>query len=98
MKECSRPAQQLHVQDVLLHAGLGEEGVSAPQPRILRPIAGAHFARVAAGDTHSLGLTSGGQVYSWGEGSFGALGASAIPWACLKCMAPYVCTAQAILV
>ena len=60
----------------LHHAGLGEEGGSAPQPRMLRPVAGAHFARVAAGATQSLGLTSGGQVYSWGEGSFGALGES----------------------
>ena len=58
-----------------LHAGLGEEGPSVPYPRILRPTGGAHFARVAAGAMHSLGLTSAGQVYAWGDGSFGALGA-----------------------
>ena len=45
-----------------------------PYPRILRPTGGAHFARVAAGAMHSLGLTSSGQVYAWGDGSFGALG------------------------
>ncbi len=54
--------------------GNGEEGANANQPRVLRPIRGAHFARVAAGATHSLALTSSGQVYSFGEGSFGALG------------------------
>ena len=57
-----------------LYAGNGEEGAKAAQPRVLRSIRGAHFARVAAGATHSLALTSSGQVYSFGEGSFGALG------------------------
>ena len=58
------------------HVGLGEEGPSVPFPRILRPTGGAHFARVAAGAMHSLGLTSSGQLYAWGDGSFGALGDS----------------------
>jgi hypothetical protein len=30
--------------------------------------------RVAAGSSHSLGLSSSGAVYSWGQGTFGALG------------------------
>ncbi len=68
-------------------AGTGEEGASAAQPRVLKRIRGAHFARVAAGATHSLALTSSGQVYSFGEGSFGALGAplpQSCPWTALS--------------
>lgn len=40
---------------------------------------------MAAGATHSLALTSSGQVYSFGEGSFGALGAASCTalWACI---------------
>jgi alpha-tubulin suppressor-like RCC1 family protein len=37
-------------------------------------IDGIHFVQVEGGSNHSLGLTSEGTVYSWGNNSFGQLG------------------------
>ncbi|KAL3150238.1 hypothetical protein ABBQ32_000096 [Trebouxia sp. C0010 RCD-2024] len=54
--------------------GLGEVGVEQPQPRFLKNTKEHHFVRVAAGAGHSLALTSSGQVWSFGQGSFGTLG------------------------
>lgn len=55
-------------------AGLGEIGVEQPHPRFLKGTKEHHFVRVAAGAGHSLALTSSGQVWSFGQGSFGTLG------------------------
>lgn len=57
-----------------LCAGQGEEATGSPIPRIVRGTR-EHFVRVAAGANHSLALTGSGQVFSFGDGSFGALGA-----------------------
>ncbi len=35
---------------------------------------GTGFGAVAVGDIHSLAIGPGGEVYSWGDSSFGALG------------------------
>ena len=37
-------------------------------------ISGIHFVQVVAGDSHSLGLTSEGPVFAWGNNSSGQLG------------------------
>ncbi len=58
-----------------LCSGLGEIGVEQPHPRFLKGTKEHHFVRVAAGASHSLALTSSGQVWSFGQGSFGTLGA-----------------------
>lgn len=55
-------------------AGLGEIGVEQAHPRFIKGTKEHHFMRVAAGASHSLALTSAGQVWSFGQGSFGALG------------------------
>ena len=54
--------------------GLGEIGVEQPHPRFVKGSKEQHFVRVAAGAGHSLALTSSGQVWSCGQGSFGTLG------------------------
>jgi len=38
------------------------------------PLAGKPVATIAAGDMHSMALTSDGQVFAWGYNSFGQLG------------------------
>ncbi|KAK9794902.1 hypothetical protein WJX73_001812 [Symbiochloris irregularis] len=54
--------------------GHGEEATSHSHPRIIKNLGREHFVRVAAGGNHSLALTGSGQVFSFGDGSFGALG------------------------
>ena len=44
------------------NSGMGEQGGSAGNPRILKTPRGVHFARIACGTNHSLALSSGGQV------------------------------------
>ena len=56
-------------------SGLGEVGVEQPHPRFIKGTKEHNFVRVAAGASHSLALTSSGQVWSFGQGSFGTLGA-----------------------
>jgi len=56
---------------------LGFEGgglVDGVQPRIVKGLRDLHFARVAAGAAHTLALTGSGDVYSFGQCVFGALG------------------------
>lgn len=54
--------------------GLGSVGVEQPHPRFIKGTKEQHFVRVAAGAAHSLALTSSGQVWSFGQADFGALG------------------------
>eukprot|EP00192_Tetraselmis_astigmatica_P000681 CAMPEP_0117695176 /NCGR_PEP_ID=MMETSP0804-20121206/27995_1 /TAXON_ID=1074897 /ORGANISM="Tetraselmis astigmatica, Strain CCMP880" /LENGTH=1085 /DNA_ID=CAMNT_0005509221 /DNA_START=121 /DNA_END=3379 /DNA_ORIENTATION=- len=54
--------------------GHGSVGVSVPQPRLIQGIRGVQFRQVACGACHCLALTSSGQVYAFGQGTFGALG------------------------
>eukprot|EP00873_Tetraselmis_striata_P041803 jgi/Tetstr1/462067/TSEL_007137.t1 len=54
----------------------GGLGASAHQPRIVRGTRELRFVQVACGACHTLGLTSSGQVYSFGQGTFGQLGHS----------------------
>jgi len=37
---------------------------------------GTGFTKVVVGDIHSLAIGPGGEIYSWGDSSFGALGRS----------------------
>ncbi|GFR39917.1 hypothetical protein Agub_g424 [Astrephomene gubernaculifera] len=61
-------------------AGEGQLGLGQPQemrqvePRLIKTLQGAGVVALAAGDHHSLALTSCGQVFSWGRGEHGALG------------------------
>ena len=55
-------------------AGLGEEVSASSHPRRIKSTKERHFVRAAAGKAHSLALTGSGRVYSWGAGTFGALG------------------------
>ncbi|XP_057857304.1 uncharacterized protein LOC131066540 isoform X2 [Cryptomeria japonica] len=48
--------------------------VDVIQPRIVKGTRDFHFVRVACGAAHSLALTGSGEVYSFGQGTFGALG------------------------
>eukprot|EP00850_Spirogloea_muscicola_P003742 SM000015S01242 [mRNA] locus=s15:773139:784742:- [translate_table: standard] len=64
--------------------GLGEYGqlginghMSATDkilPRIIKGTASHNFARVSCGANHTLALTGGGDVFSFGQGMFGQLG------------------------
>lgn len=75
---------------MLANAGLGEVGVEQPQPRFLKNTKEHHFVRVAAGAGHSLALTSSGQVWSFGQGSFGTLGMSSLSFLHVSCVCrPY---------
>ena len=56
--------------------GLSEIGVEQPHPRFIKGTKEHRFVRVAAGAGHSLALTTSGQVWSFGQGSFGTLGTS----------------------
>ncbi|GLC39448.1 hypothetical protein PLESTB_001349800 [Pleodorina starrii] len=63
-------------------AGEGQLGIGEPsagegrqvEPRLVGALAGAGVVSVAAGDHHSLALTSRGELFSWGRGDHGALG------------------------
>lgn len=70
--------------------GLGEIGVEQPHPRFIKGIKEHHVVRVAAGAGHSLALTTSGQVWSFGQGSFGTLGTSP-GWLCDRIMKPFIC-------
>ncbi|CAM6124002.1 unnamed protein product [Calypogeia fissa] len=48
--------------------------VDAVQPRIVKGSRDHQFVRVACGSAHTLALTGSGDVYSFGQGAFGALG------------------------
>eukprot|EP00897_Mesotaenium_endlicherianum_P002227 jgi/Mesen1/2031/ME000148S01136 len=50
------------------------EVTDVAQPRIVKGSREMRFARVACGATHTLALTGAGEVYSFGQGNFGALG------------------------
>ncbi|KAH8943563.1 hypothetical protein BDL97_13G058500 [Sphagnum fallax] len=56
--------------------GVKEAGsvVGGMQPRIVKGSRESHFSHVAAGGYHTLALTGSGDVYSFGQGSSGALG------------------------
>ena len=46
--------------------------------RLIRGLGTLTVAQVASGDRHSLALTKGGQLFSWGDNSFGQLGVGKI--------------------
>ncbi|XP_049935460.1 uncharacterized protein LOC116260292 isoform X3 [Nymphaea colorata] len=52
------------------------EVVDVIQPRVVRGSQELHFVRVACGAAHTLALTGSGDVYSFGQGIYGALGLS----------------------
>ena len=58
-------------------AGHSEAATAQPLPRVIKDTQASQFVRVAAGATFSVGLTRSGQVWSWGQDDFGALGKSA---------------------
>lgn len=53
---------------------LGDGGVGGFLRQPTAVVGGQTFASLAAGDTHSCGLTSSGAAYCWGSNSFGELG------------------------
>lgn len=54
--------------------GQSSRKTSVPSPRKVETLAQVHLVDVAAGEFHTLGLTGGGRVFSWGAGSEGQLG------------------------
>ena len=52
--------------------GVGDDTTCATPTRVL--IESEHLSMVAAGDRHSLALTSDGTLFSWGDNTFGQLG------------------------
>ncbi|XP_020530583.1 ultraviolet-B receptor UVR8-like [Amborella trichopoda] len=52
--------------------------VDVIQPRIVKGTRDLHFVRVACGAAHTLALTGSGEVYSFGQGLYGALGLGSI--------------------
>ncbi|XP_018572762.1 uncharacterized protein LOC108912084 isoform X2 [Anoplophora glabripennis] len=54
--------------------GLGHFVQESPYPQILSSIASVKIIDVAAGQYHSIALTSTGKVYTWGWGIHGQLG------------------------
>ncbi|KAG2487572.1 hypothetical protein HYH03_013851 [Edaphochlamys debaryana] len=65
-------------------AGEGALGIGDPdqgrqvEPRLVKHLTGQDVVALAAGDHHSLALTKGGEVLSWGRGDHGALGHGAV--------------------
>ncbi|KAL4425546.1 hypothetical protein ABPG75_009562 [Micractinium tetrahymenae] len=55
-------------------AGLGAVGTQVELPKVVKDLRSMHITRVAAGGSHTLALSSTGGVFSFGNGSFGALG------------------------
>jgi alpha-tubulin suppressor-like RCC1 family protein len=54
---------------------LGEDGAAAPYRSSPAPVVGlSGVSAVAAGESHSLALTSDGKVWTWGDNMFGQLG------------------------
>lgn len=47
---------------------------SSKSPVLVSALAGVHVTAIACGGFHTLALTSGHEVYSWGKGSRGCLG------------------------
>ncbi|KRT80619.1 Regulator of chromosome condensation repeat containing protein, partial [Oryctes borbonicus] len=54
--------------------GLGQYIREAPYPQIINALRGVNIVDVVTGQYHSMGLTSYGQVYTWGWGIHGQLG------------------------
>lgn len=54
--------------------GLGKEVVLAREPRLVAALQDTKVVALAAGMEHSLALTAGGEVYSWGASTHGRLG------------------------
>jgi hypothetical protein len=57
-----------------LGSGAGGEAHASRFARIEGALAGATVTAVACGTAHSLALTSGGEVFAWGDASSGQLG------------------------
>jgi alpha-tubulin suppressor-like RCC1 family protein len=41
---------------------------------MIRGLGAETVAQIASGDRHSLALTKGGQLFAWGDNTFGQLG------------------------
>ncbi|XP_055967110.1 probable E3 ubiquitin-protein ligase HERC6 [Sorex fumeus] len=56
--------------------GIGEDTASTSSdiPRLIQSLRGRKIIQVSCGDHHSLALTEGGQLFSWGSNSHGQLG------------------------
>ena len=55
--------------------GLGDKsGSSKLRPAKVRGLEGLKVTQASCGGTHSMVLTSGGRIFTWGRGSFGRLG------------------------
>ena len=47
--------------------------------RIIRGLGTEIVAQIASGEHHSVALTKGGQVFAWGDNTFGQLGLGKLP-------------------
>ena len=48
--------------------------MTQPEPRIISKLLGMRIVMVAAGENHTLALTSGGDIFTWGSERFGQCG------------------------
>jgi len=44
------------------------------EPTLISGLAGKQVIQIACGSTHSAAVTSEGELYTWGRGSYGRLG------------------------
>lgn len=61
--------------------GFGQLGINSTEPltnvpKLVKSLAKVQVVQVACGSNHTLALTSGGELYSWGLNSLGQLGLS----------------------
>lgn len=54
--------------------GHGEMDTNERVPRLVEALSGVKLSCITAGDSHVLGITTEGRVYSWGIGFYGCLG------------------------
>jgi alpha-tubulin suppressor-like RCC1 family protein len=63
----------------LQHQSAASTSVSVPEPAVVRTLLGIRITAVEAGLNHSLALSEGGDVYTWGANECGQLGHGSMP-------------------
>ncbi|XP_055497679.1 probable E3 ubiquitin-protein ligase HERC3 isoform X2 [Leucoraja erinacea] len=49
-------------------------GITLSKPQLFRSLSGSNIIQVTCGNNHSLALSKDGQVFAWGQNTFGQLG------------------------
>nr|XP_056711168.1 E3 ISG15--protein ligase HERC5-like [Euleptes europaea] len=53
---------------------LSEHGLVKSEPRLLKELGNKQIIQIACGDHHSMALSKGGELFSWGQNEHGQLG------------------------